>query len=109
MKRFVVVVGLTIPIALAAQQGSPGAGKPPAPVVRTAVAPGAVQPAASHAPAGATMPVADQNALVKQYCVACHNDRNKDRTSGLSFQSFDAATITNHPDTAERMIRRLRA
>jgi len=55
------------------------------------------------------MPVAEQNALVKQYCVGCHNDRNKDRTSGLSFQSFDAATIADHPDVAERMIRRLRA
>jgi hypothetical protein len=57
----------------------------------------------------ATMAVTEQNALVKQYCVGCHNDRNKDRTSGLSFQSFDAATIGDHPDVAERMIRRLRA
>lgn len=109
MKRFVVAGLVTIPIALAAQQGNPGAAKPTAPVVRTVAAQGAVQPAASHAPASTTMPVAEQNALVKQYCVGCHNDRNKDRTSGLSFQSFDAATITEHPDTAERMIRRLRA
>jgi hypothetical protein len=55
------------------------------------------------------MTVADQNALVKQYCVGCHNDRNKDRTSGLSFQSFDAATLADHSDVGERMIRRLRA
>jgi hypothetical protein len=55
------------------------------------------------------MTVADQNAIVKQYCVGCHNDRNKDRTSGLSFQSFDAATITNRADVAEKMIRRLRS
>ncbi len=44
-----------------------------------------------------------------RYCVGCHNDRNKDRTSGLSFQSFDAATVADHADTVERMIRRLRA
>ncbi len=55
------------------------------------------------------MPVADQNAVIKQYCVGCHNDRNKDRTSGLSFQSFDAATAADHADTVERMIRRLRS
>jgi hypothetical protein len=55
------------------------------------------------------MSVAEQTALVKQYCVGCHNDRNKDRTSGLSFQSFDAATIDKHPEVAERMIRRMRA
>jgi hypothetical protein len=55
------------------------------------------------------MSTADQNALVKTYCVGCHNDRNKDRTSGLSFQSFDAAAITDHTDIGERMIRRLRS
>ena len=52
---------------------------------------------------------AEQTALVKQYCVTCHNDRGKDRTSGLSFQNFDAATIADHADTTERMIRRLRS
>src|SRR5262245_9459446 len=96
MKRIAVAVLILVPISLAAQQ----AAKPAAI---------AVQPVASHAPAAAALTVADQTALVKQYCVGCHNDRNKDRTSGLSFQSFDAATITDHSDTAERMIRRLRA
>src|SRR6187402_3299554 len=65
-----------------------------------------IQPAASHPAAAATMSSAEQNALVKQYCVTCHNDRNKDRTSGLSFQSFDAANVTDHADVAEKMIRR---
>ena len=55
------------------------------------------------------MTVVEQNALVKTYCVGCHNDRNKDRTSGLSFQSFDAAAMTDHADVGERMIRRLRS
>jgi hypothetical protein len=55
------------------------------------------------------MTVVEQNALVKQYCVTCHNDRNKDRTSGLSLQSFDAANVTDHVDVAEKMIRRLRS
>src|SRR6186997_2152783 len=67
----------------------------------------AITPVASH-PAG-VMTTAEQNALVKQYCVGCHNDRNKDRTSGLSFQSFDAANVVEHADTTERMIRRLRS
>jgi mono/diheme cytochrome c family protein len=68
-----------------------------------------MKPAASHPPAAAVMSTAEQNALVKQYCVTCHNDRNKDRTSGLSFQSFDAAQSVAHADVVERMIRRLRA
>ncbi len=67
----------------------------------------AVTPAASHATG--LMSPAEQNALVKQYCVGCHNDRNKDRTSGLSFQSFDATNVVEHADTVERMIRRLRS
>ena len=55
------------------------------------------------------MPPSEQNAVVKQYCVGCHNDRGKDRTSGLSFQSFDAAMAADHADVTERMIRRLRS
>src|SRR5262245_26254343 len=96
MKRIVVAVLALVPITLAAQQAAK-----PAPV--------AVQPVASHAPAATVMTAVEQTALVKQYCVGCHNDRNKDRTSGLSFQSFDAANITDHADTVERMIRRLRS
>lgn len=108
MKRVVIAAVLTVPIALAAQQaGTPGAAKPAAPVVRTVAPP--VEPAASHAPQPTGLAVAEQNALVKQYCVGCHNDRNKDRTSGLSFQNFDAAAAPDHAAMVERMIRRLRA
>ncbi|HUQ87809.1 MAG TPA: DUF1592 domain-containing protein [Vicinamibacterales bacterium] len=67
----------------------------------------AIDPVASHTPG--SMTTAEQNGLVKTYCVGCHNDRNKDRTSGLSFQSFDAAGLTDHADVGERMIRRLRS
>lgn len=108
MKRVVIAAVLTVPIALAAQQaGTPGAAKPAAPVVRTVAPP--VEPAASHAPQPTGLAVAEQNALVKQYCVGCHNERNKDRTSGLSFQNFDAAAAPDHAAMVERMIRRLRA
>ena len=44
--------------------------------------------AAAHAPA--TSPVAEQNALMKQYCVGCHSDRGK--AGGLTLASFDAAS-----------------
>ncbi len=88
---------MLIPVSLVAQQAAKRAAAP------------VDSRRSSHAPASTTMTVAEQNALVKQYCVGCHNDRNKDRTSGLSFQSFDAAAITDHPDVAERMIRRLRS
>jgi cytochrome c551/c552 len=114
MKKFAAVIFLLVPIAIAAQQ----AAKSPAPAqqpARSASAPAqtpgaaagqpTLKPAASHE-AGSMSP-AEQNALLKQYCVTCHNDRTKAGT--LSLQSFDAATILEHPELAEKMIRKLRA
>jgi len=106
MKRFAFAVLILVPVTIAAQQtAKPATARP--------------RPAVSHAPAattlrqaqGVAMSAAEQNALVKQYCVTCHNDRGKDRTSGLSFQSFDAATAATaeHAATTERMVRRMRA
>src|SRR6478736_7403458 len=106
----IVFVAAAVSLIAAGQQpAGPASATQPRSVATLGGQPGSVTPAASHAPAAAAMPTADQNALVKQYCVGCHNDRNKDRTSGLSFQSFDAATAADHADTVERMIRRLRA
>jgi mono/diheme cytochrome c family protein len=66
-----------------------------------------VKPVASHA-AGSMTP-AEQTAIVKQYCTGCHNDRNKDRVSGLTLQSFDAAKLEANGDVTEKIIRKLRA
>jgi mono/diheme cytochrome c family protein len=65
----------------------------------------AVKPAVSHDAA----PVGDeaQTALVKQYCSTCHNDKMK--AGGLSLAAFDAASVESHGETAEKMIRKLRA
>jgi mono/diheme cytochrome c family protein len=87
----------------------------------TAPASSATAPAPATAPpttqgakpaAGALRPIAaqqltDQAALVKQYCVTCHNDRAK--TGGLTLASFDLARAAQDADTAERMIRKMRA
>lgn len=48
-----------------------------------------------------------QNALIRQYCVGCHNDTA--RTGGLTLARFDVATADQHADGAEKMIRKLRA
>ncbi len=50
---------------------------------------------------------AEQNALLKQYCVTCHNDRTKAGT--MSLQAFDTANVLEHTELAEKMIRKLRA
>src|SRR4029453_14660698 len=52
-----------------------------------------------------------QTALVKQFCVGCHNDRGKERAGNLTLASFDAARVGQDPqvaETAEKMIRKLR-
>jgi mono/diheme cytochrome c family protein len=64
----------------------------------------ALAPVSSHA---ATLPIADQNALFKQYCVTCHNDRAK--AGGLTLASFDAGASVEHAEVTEKVIRKLRA
>ena len=47
------------------------------------------------------------SAVVKQYCVTCHNDRAK--TGGLSLAAFDVPAAASQAPVAERVIRKLRA
>jgi hypothetical protein len=53
------------------------------------------------------MLAAEQTALVKQYCTGCHSERGK--AGGLSLAGFDASTIDQHGEVAEKIIRKLRA
>jgi hypothetical protein len=88
MKRVVALLGaaLASAVALSAQ---------------TRVSP--PRPVASHA---VTPTVDAQAALIKQYCVTCHNDRA--RTGGLSLATFDPAAATEHAELTEKIIRKLR-
>jgi cytochrome c553 len=61
--------------------------------------------AASHA--SSLLSPDAQNTLVAGNCAVCHDDEAK--TGGLSLEHFDAAKITQTPDVAEKMIRKLRA
>jgi mono/diheme cytochrome c family protein len=69
----------------------------------------APKPVASHAPATPVFDVAEQNAMVKQYCTGCHSDRGK--AGQLTLASFDAskAADPDHLEITEKMIRKLRA
>ncbi len=49
----------------------------------------------------------DLNAVVGEYCVACHNDQLV--TGNLSLESFDVALAHAEAETAEKMILKLRA
>ncbi len=74
-----------------------------APAQASAVKPA---PVASHA-ASSTLTAEEQTRVVGQYCATCHSDRGK--AGGLSLAAFDASKATEHPDLAEKIIRKLRA
>ncbi len=65
-------------------------------------------PAATHPPASARAILPDSlTAVVKQYCVVCHNDAMM--TGNLSLAEFDVARAPELAETAEKMIVKLRA
>ena len=56
--------------------------------------------------ASSSLSIESQNQLVGQYCASCHSERSK--AGGLTLAGFDAAKVVQHPDVAEKMIRKLR-
>src|SRR5688572_7560579 len=87
--------------------GQSGARQPartnaPAPAPATAAAP---RPAPRAQAAAAA--VATQRALLDRYCVTCHNERVK--TANLSLQGLDLATVGDHAELWEKVVRKLRA
>src|SRR6267154_918315 len=50
---------------------------------------------------------AQPRALLDQYCVTCHSDRLK--TAQLSLEKLDLATVGEHAELWEKVVRKLRA
>ena len=63
--------------------------------------------APSHALAVAPAPDTVANSVIQTVCTRCHNDSR--RAGNRSFLEFDAAAPQTDPETAEQMIRKLRA
>jgi hypothetical protein len=105
MKRLAVAaaVAALFGTALSAQQAAKA---------RPQASSSAPKMAASHpsaklgAGASTSLPVDAQNQLVAQNCATCHSERMK--AGQLVLADFDAATIAERPDVAEKMIRKLR-
>jgi len=55
-----------------------------------------------------TPPPVEPDAVVQNFCVDCHNDQNKANTAGVSFDAFTVATLADHRELGERMVRKLR-
>jgi hypothetical protein len=89
----VVFQGAVARIGLAQRTSSPAQSS--APATRDA--------AKAAAPASAQ----DQTAVIRRYCVGCHNDRSK--TGGLSLEAFEVGRAAEHAEITERMIRKLQA
>lgn len=80
-------------------------------VSRADMSGGLSRAAASKANAASPQPPAPSalaaNDTIETFCVDCHDDGL--RTGGLSLSSFDVARAGEHPDIAEKMVRKLRA
>ena len=62
--------------------------------------------APAAAPAKGT-PAAAQKAVIDRYCVGCHNARTK--TANLLLDQLDLTKLSQHADTGELLVRKLRA
>ena len=49
----------------------------------------------------------DHNAVIRRYCVGCHNDKTK--SGGLSLAAYDAAAAAANAEVTEKMVRKLQA
>jgi mono/diheme cytochrome c family protein len=58
------------------------------------------------APGGPAAAPSSEQALVKQYCVTCHNSRAL--TGGLSLEGVDPAAAASHSDVWEKVVMKLR-
>ena len=55
----------------------------------------------------APLPAASERKLLDQYCVTCHNQRLK--TAGLTLDKLDPSNVAAHPESWEKVVRKLRA
>ena len=99
MKDAILIAALGGAILVAGTARTPVAVRP---------GPGSIQ--AFPAPAPSLLALPDPTALtevVARYCTRCHNERSL--RGNLSLEGFDVARADEHAETAERMIRKLRA
>jgi len=96
----VVCAGLAATVGLGAQPPARRAAKATQATAKPVPRP---VPVSSHAAAAAV----DHNAVVRRYCVGCHNEKTK--SGGLSLAAFDVTRAAQNADVAEKMIRKLQA
>jgi mono/diheme cytochrome c family protein len=58
-------------------------------------------------PATVATDASSPGAVVRQYCVGCHNEKLK--TAGLALDTFDVGRVADAPEVWEKVLRKLRA
>jgi uncharacterized protein DUF1592/uncharacterized protein DUF1588/uncharacterized protein DUF1595/uncharacterized protein DUF1585/uncharacterized protein DUF1587 len=96
LKRVRIILGIGL-VCLLSTAGLNLAQKP-------ATAAAAAAKPATTVPTG--MPFESQQALVKQYCLGCHNEKLK--SGGMSLTELDLAHVEKTPVLTEKVIRKLR-
>ncbi|PYQ90148.1 MAG: hypothetical protein DMG02_12765 [Acidobacteria bacterium] len=99
--RFVFLIGMWASLLVAVAIAQRPASGPPRPTPRSE------QRRTIADQQSATSNHDAQNAVLKRYCVGCHNDKLK--TGGLSLESFDVSRAAEHAETSEKVIRKLQA
>src|SRR5262249_14998284 len=108
----IVATTTALVVGQVAQRPPTSSTSPSSPAPKPAQAGSKPVPVSSHAqatPQSTTSTGADQNAIVKRYCITCHNDARKSKSGDLSLAAFDVAHAAQHPEVAEKMIRKLTA
>ena len=79
--------------------------------VALGAAPAPARVAQAGTPAAAVRPasLAPQQALVKQYCVTCHTERNKANAGGFALDTVNFDDLAASAEPLERVVRKLRA
>lgn len=63
----------------------------------------------ASAPAAVTLTPGQQKQFFAQYCVGCHNERNKAAVRNLALDNIDVAAAGQHGEIWEKVIKKLRA
>ena len=83
--------------------------EPPEPAATTEAAAAAMPVAASTTTDSSQPQVAEYRPMVDQYCGICHFPEGQAKDTGLFFNEVDLANLADHPETAETIVRKLRA
>jgi cytochrome c5 len=102
----IALAGFLASVALMAQNSGSANRKPQAP--KPTAAPSSVRSAAEGPSPVIAANVAPQQALVKKYCVTCHNQRTKSPADApIDLESSSFTDLAAHAGTWERVLRKL--